>query len=193
MKHGLGPLDYVDQSLTGTSRRAICLTYSPASAVRPLSHVRRAKPGYPSIMNSMATRQGGPIMPPTIEVLDSEEKRITLRYSDRKKATCKVTLSSGSRVGEGSVVDMTVPGCQLATAFPLEPGQAVQLRIHLDPKRPMRIDLGVVQWAKDGKAGIEFIRMAPEDQARLRLFVGHVNKRRRPNEGWGEAPMCVGF
>ena len=51
------------------------------------------------------------------------EENVTPRYSDRKKTTCKVTLSSGSRVGEGSVVDMTVPGCQLETAFPLEPGQ----------------------------------------------------------------------
>ena len=115
------------------------------------------------------------------------------RYTARQKTTCKVTLSSGSRVGEGSVVDMTVPGCQLETAFPLEPGQSVQLRVHLDPKRPMRIDLGVVRWASDGKAGIEFIRMAPEDQVRLRFYVGHVDKRRPKADGWSVAPMCVGY
>lgn len=118
---------------------------------------------------------------------------MTPRYSDRKKTTCKVTLSSGSRVGEGLVVDMTVPGCQLETAFPLEPGQTVQLRIHLDPNRPMRINLGVVRWATNGKAGIEFIRMASDDQVRLRFYVGHLDKRRRPTEGWSERPMCVGF
>lgn len=118
---------------------------------------------------------------------------MTLRYSDRKKTTCKVTLSSGSRVAEGSVVDMTVPGCQLETAFPLEPGQSVQLRVHLDNNRPMRVDLGVVRWAQDGKAGIEFIRMAQDDQLRLRFFVGFVDKRRRKTEGWSVAPMCVGY
>ena len=115
------------------------------------------------------------------------------RYSDRKKTTCKVTLSSGSRVGEGSMLDMTVPGCQLQTGFPLEPGQIVQLRVFLDPKRPMRIDLGVVRWAQDGKAGIEFIRMVQEDQVRLRFFVGHMDKRRRPGDGWSEALICVGY
>lgn len=115
------------------------------------------------------------------------------RYSDRKKTTCKVTLSSGSRVGEGSVLDMTVPGCQLETTFPLEPGQSVQLRVHLDKTRPMRIDLGVVRWASNGKAGVEFIRMAHEDQVRLRFFVGYVEKRRRQTEGWSITPMCVGY
>ena len=57
----------------------------------------------------------------------------------------------------------------------------------------MRIDLGVVRWAQDGKAGIEFIRMVQEDQVRLRFFVGHMDKRRRPGGGWSEAPMCVGY
>ena len=128
-----------------------------------------------------------------IEIVESKEGRMTPRYSDRKKTKCKVTLSSGSRVGEGFLVDMTVPGCQLETAFPLEPGQSVQLRVHLDPKRPMRIDLGVVRWANKGRAGIEFIRMTPDDQVRLRLHVGHMDKRRPKAEGWSVAPLCVGY
>ena len=128
-----------------------------------------------------------------IEVLNLEEDRMAPRYSDRKKTTCKVTLSSGSRVGEGTVLDMTVPGCQLQTVFSLEPGQCVQLRVHLDKHRPMRIDLGVVRWANNGKAGIEFIRMSLEDQLRLRFLVGHVEKRRRKTEGWSVTPMCVGY
>jgi hypothetical protein len=150
-------------------------------------------PGYPSIMHSTTSEEGEPIMLDAIEVLNSEEEQMTPRYSDRKRITCKVTLSCGSRVSEGVVLDMTVPGCRLETAFPLEPGQSVQLRVFLDPKRPMRIDLGVVRWATNGKAGIEFIRMAQEDQVRLRFFVGHRDKRRRASEGWSEAPMCVGY
>ena len=118
---------------------------------------------------------------------------MTPRYSDRKKTTCKVTLSCGARVGEGQIQDLTVPGCLLETAFPLEWGQSVQLRVHLDSKRPMRIDLGVVRWVKQGKAGIEFIRMAGEDQLRLRLLVGHIERRPRSNKGWSVAPLCVGY
>ena len=115
------------------------------------------------------------------------------RYSARKATTCKVTLSSGARVGEGSVLDCSVPGCLIETGFSLEPGQSVQLRVYLDAKRPLRIDLGVVRWAKHGKAGIEFIRMAEADQIRLRFYVGNVEQRQRGGSRWSEMPMCVGY
>ncbi|MBA3753494.1 MAG: PilZ domain-containing protein [Nitrospira sp.] len=115
------------------------------------------------------------------------------RYSQRKATTCKVSLSSGGRVADASLLDLTVPGCQLETAFPLEPGQSVQLQVHLDGKRPMRIDLGVVRWARQGKAGIEFLRMAEADQLRLRFYVGHLEQRPRSRMPWDETPLCVGY
>ena len=51
----------------------------------------------------------------------------------------------------------------------------------------MRIDLGIVRWTQDGKAGIEFIRMAGDDQLRLRFYVGHIDKRRPSSSSWTEA------
>ncbi len=51
------------------------------------------------------------------------------RYSERKDTSAKVTLSVGPRVGEGQVLDLTVPGCLLQTAMPLERGQDVQLLV----------------------------------------------------------------
>jgi hypothetical protein len=95
-------------------------------------------------------------------------------------------------VGEGQVLDLTVPGCQLATTFPLEPGQSVQLRVDIDNKRPMRVDLGVVRWAKDGKAGVEFIRMATDEQLRLRFYVGFMAQRPQSSR-WSEQPLCMGY
>ena len=69
-------------------------------------------------------------------------------------------LSCGARLGEGQIQDLTVPGCLLETALVLERGQPVQLRVCLDKQTPMCIDLGIVRWAQEGNAGIEFIRMA---------------------------------
>ena len=57
----------------------------------------------------------------------------------------------------------------------------------------MGIDLGVERWTNKGRAGIEFIRMTPDDQVRLRLHVGHMEKRRPKAEGWSVAPLCVGY
>ena len=93
------------------------------------------------------------------------------RYSLRKPMTGRVIVSSGSRVWEGRVRDLTVPGCRVETAYPLERGQSVQLRMHVDRHPSLCIDLGMVRWATQGEAGIEFIRMTEEDQLRLHAYV----------------------
>lgn len=114
------------------------------------------------------------------------------RYSERKPTLAKVTLSAGPRVGEGQVLDLTVPGCLLQTAMPLERGQDVQLLIYLNELRPMRVTLGMVRWVSGKTAGIEFIRMSGDDQERLRLFIGY-KQQMRLSVKWGEAPLCVAY
>ncbi|QOJ36877.1 MAG: PilZ domain-containing protein [Nitrospira sp.] len=114
------------------------------------------------------------------------------RYSERKPTTAKVTLSAGPRVGEGQVLDLTVPGCLLQTAMPLERGQDVQLLIYLNELRPMRINLGIVRWVSGRTAGIEFVRMSAEDQERLRIVIGY-KPQLRLSVSWGETPLCVAY
>lgn len=128
-------------------------------------------------MREYAQPEGGPVHP---------------RYSERKPASAKVTLSAGPRVGEGQVLDLTVPGCLLQTAMPLERGQDVQLLIYLNELRPMRINLGMVRWVSGRTAGIEFIRMSADDQARLRTVIGY-KQQMRLSVTWGEMPLCVAY
>ena len=78
-----------------------------------------------------------------------------------KPITGLVIVTSGS---------LTVPGCRVETAYPLEPGQSVQLRMQVDRHPSVRIDVGMVRWATQGEAGIEFISMTEEDQLRLRGY-----------------------
>jgi hypothetical protein len=115
------------------------------------------------------------------------------RYSLRKPLTGRVMVSCGGQAWEGRVVDLAVPGCRLETAYPLEPGQSVQLRMHVDRHPSLRIDLGMVRWATQEEAGIEFIRMAAADQLRLRFFVGSVDPRAQSNTRWDEASLCEGL
>ncbi len=114
------------------------------------------------------------------------------RYSERKATSAKVTLSAGARVGEGQVLDLTVPGCLLQTAMPLERGQDVQLLVYLNELRPMRINLGIVRWVSGKTAGIEFIRMSGADQERLRAFIGY-KPQLKVSSSWAETPLCVGY
>ncbi len=79
---------------------------------------------------------------------------------------------NGEKLTKGTVKDLTVHGCQMETVFPLQRGQRVRLQVHLDQYQPMQIDLGIVRWVTDGKAGIEFIHMADPDELHLRILWG---------------------
>lgn len=68
--------------------------------------------------------------------------QVTTRYSTRKSVRYQATLSCEGRVGEGAVMDCSVPGCQLETQGPLKRGQSLQLRIQIDCQTAIRVDLG---------------------------------------------------
>lgn len=109
------------------------------------------------------------------------------RHSHRKAATYKVTFSCNGRVGDGHIVNLSVPGCQMVTTVALAKRDCVQARIQLSQYAHLRVDLGVVRWSEGGHVGIEFIRMTAEDQARLRAHLGHVAIRVMPSRSWSEA------
>ena len=46
------------------------------------------------------------------------------------------------------------------------------------------------RWSEGAQAGVEFIRMTEEDQARLRWLAGHVETR-RPQLEWSERIVCL--
>ena len=101
------------------------------------------------------------------------------RYSGRQLTTMKARLCCEDGVRAGTILDLSVPGCHLATSLSLHKGQCVRLDVYFSNQPPMRIELGVVRWAADGEAGIEFIRMSEEDASRLRAYAGHAQKRGR--------------
>ena len=119
------------------------------------------------------------------------EDAVNHRYSVRRKANCKVTLSCEGRVAEGEIVNLSIPGCQLETSLPLKSGHTVQLWVHIENQSPLRVDLGIVRWSEGAQAGIEFIRMTEEDQTRLRRLAGYVDER-MPQQNWSERITCMG-
>ena len=106
------------------------------------------------------------------------------RYSGRKPMTGKVTIRCDEGVGTGTVLDLSVPGCHFTTSLPLQKGQGLSMEVHLSTQPPLRIELGVVRWAADGEAGVEFIRMSTEDASRLRRCAGDVTMRVQGNNAW---------
>jgi hypothetical protein len=118
------------------------------------------------------------------------EANMVTRYSSRKPTTGKATLCCEDRVQASTILDLSVPGCHLATSLPLHKGQCLQMDVYLSNQPPMRIDLGIVRWASDGKAGIEFIRMSDEDASQLRSYVGYVEKQATQSPPGSEVVMC---
>ena len=76
----------------------------------------------------------------------------------------------GERVGGGLVVDVSLEGCRIRSAVPMPKGDYVRIRIDLVGET-LSGDLAVVRWSRKEEFGVELIRMASDQQARLRGFL----------------------
>ena len=95
-----------------------------------------------------------------------------VRYSLRVPVEGTVMFSGERCVGDGNLIDVSLPGCLLQTARQLEEGEYLSLRVLLPGQVvPLKIPLAVVRWGKHGLAGLEFIQSSLSDQRRLRQFV----------------------
>ena len=96
---------------------------------------------------------------------------LTARYSQRKGVEGSVCIAADGLLGNGRIVDLSVPGCLLETGLQLQANQPLRLRITYGTGKPLSVSLAVVRWVNGYRAGIEFIRMSEEDQVRLRWHV----------------------
>jgi hypothetical protein len=95
-------------------------------------------------------------------------------------------------MGQGQLVNLSVPGCLLKTTMKLKVGQYADLRLSFATSPvPLQIKLAAVRWVKGGQVGLEFIRMSEADQTRLRFLAGYIEKR-TPQQAWSERVICVG-
>jgi len=80
----------------------------------------------------------------------------------------------GVPIGEGSVYDLSSGGCATESLSPIQKGDYLSLQLYLPidhaPTIPLTVEVAVTRWAIQQKFGVEFIRMPPEHQERLRSF-----------------------
>ena len=108
------------------------------------------------------------------------------RYSARIPVECSVVFAGEAVIGEGRVIDISLPGCLMESPESPKPGDYVQLKLFLPDQQPaIRVPLAVVRWAEGLRVGVEFIRSSEDDQQRLTRFV------RRHRQGT-LAPKWVG-
>ena len=95
------------------------------------------------------------------------------RKHQRYQFHCEIWFPGKEKSVAGTVSDLSMGGCKVGSPTPVDTGTHLELRIHFTPesKFPMKVDLAKVIWAMERAFGLEFIRMQPEEQARLRSFV----------------------
>lgn len=94
------------------------------------------------------------------------------RYRPRIKLRVPVRFACEAGIGQGQIVDLTVPGCLIESPTGVHRGQSLQLEIYVPGfKYPLSVSLGVVRWTKGQRFGVEFIKMHESQQRLLQRFM----------------------
>ena len=115
------------------------------------------------------------------------------RYSSRTPVKCVVMFSADGVVGEGRVLNLSVPGCLIETSANLKVGQYLHLQLRFsEGHAPLRVALAAVRRIEGMLAGLELIRMSNEDQFRLRYIIGYKEPHKVTSATWSEAIVLMG-
>jgi len=106
------------------------------------------------------------------EKSDAGNYQVKPRYRQRIRIKVPVMFTSGSHVGKGQIVDLTIPGCLIDSPVAVLQGQSLHLELLLPGFQfPLSVTLAVVRWTKGRRFGVEFIKMHQSEQRILQRFV----------------------
>ena len=112
-----------------------------------------------------------------LQSLDGENEdlseMIKIRHCPRVHSNFPVVFTTENCVGEGMVVNVSIPGCAIQSRKRVQPGSYLEMRMLVpDTTSPLHVGLAKVRWSEGRRFGVEFIRMPGGDQIRL----GHLVK-----------------
>lgn len=105
---------------------------------------------------------------------DCPVKVVDLRRRARRVVRIPTTVADQSRFASGVVTNISEGGCELRevscdwSPFPFFPSQYLTLRLYpLDRTAAVQIALAEIRWVEREWAGVEFVSLSQEDQAKL--------------------------
>lgn len=106
-----------------------------------------------------------------------------VRQSARVQVQCPCSFSGEDVAGEGIVINLSRPGCAVESATPMRIGSRIELHLLLPIHFfPVAVDHAEVVWSSATKFGVKFVRIRPEDEARLqRLIEQYLGQDRGPS------------
>jgi len=94
------------------------------------------------------------------------------RYSTRIPVEGSIIFAAETMIGQGRVIDVSLPGCLVEISESARPGGYLRLKLSLPDGQPaISVPLAVVRWVKNNRIGLEFIRTSEKDAKRLKRFV----------------------
>lgn len=103
----------------------------------------------------------------------SIEKRQQPRFTSQFRST----ISGGQQEGQGRTRDLSIGGCMIETDLPAMVGTSYECRIYVPGLDwPLRIDEAQVRWVKANTFGIQFIKIQPEEEAKLKQVIAALNE-----------------
>ncbi len=103
----------------------------------------------------------------------TERSSIDNRLHPRISLQCSVILANDNFVTEGTVLNLGVAGCAVASDKTPARGEYVELDLRLpDQKQALRVPVAKVRWVEKGRCGVEFLKFTWEHEIRLGHLVG---------------------
>lgn len=94
------------------------------------------------------------------------------RYRPRIALRVPVRFTGETQIGQGHILDLTVPGCLIESPTLVHQGQSLQLEMFIPGLTfPLSVSLGVVRWKKGNRFGVEFIKMHESQQHLLHRWM----------------------
>jgi hypothetical protein len=109
-----------------------------------------------------------------------EELPIEKRQQPRFTSQFRSTISSGQGEGQGRTLDLSAGGCMIETDFPVVVGALFECRIYVPGLDwPLRIDNAQVRWVKANTFGIQFMKIHPDEEAKLKQIIAALDEELR--------------
>ena len=95
------------------------------------------------------------------------------RKHRRYRFLCEIWFPGKEESVAGTVSNLAVGGCKVESEASVYIGMYLALQICLPGQEAsLKVDQAAVRWARKEEFGLEFIRMQPEEEDRLRDVVG---------------------
>ena len=104
--------------------------------------------------------------------MSKEEPPKEKRQQPRFTSQFRSTISGGQGEGQGRTLDLSAGGCMIETDLPVVVGASFECRIYVPGLDwPLRIDEAQVRWVKANTFGIQFMKIQPDEEAKLKRVI----------------------